>query len=189
MILELVSLGGYAVALIVAAHRDVTGYTPTAEDKLWLLRSVAREGHPRREVAKTLVNLFVLRRSRGSQESLTDLVRAYSKPVNPLWYPEGEKHVAAIQGLSVEARQKELTTAANRKYVYSTRTTFDNDTLAAVDEALRTGWSLDWTDFAAPEVKSKLEQRTEPRPHYNTFWSRAPGWPGYSVIGGKLVPK
>lgn len=172
-------------------------YRVTPDDKLWLLRAVEQEGAPRDQVARTLVNLFVYllntQGATGASKDLTTLVRCYASPVNPLWYPSGAKHVLYVaklrkQGLTVKIEQ-ENEAAKLRQTVHSTQTKFSPKTIDAVNNALSMGWTSDWTDYAAPHVDAskRYERRTESVQGKNTFWSRAPKWPGYTLIDGALV--
>lgn len=159
--------------------RDAAAYVPTSADVLWLRRAVEAEGAPRAGVARALVNLFMLQRSRGSTQTLTQLVRAYAQPVNPAWFTNGAKYLSATRTPAERAR------AEARERVHSTRTTFSADTQSAVAAALKAPFPVDVTDYAAADVDAsdKYEARTPARAGENRFWSRAPGWPGYSVDG------
>jgi len=171
------------------------------------LRAVQAEGRPRPEVARTLVNLFMYLRSgpRVHQSPLSDehetaptrpvlyptlesLVRSYAQPVNPRWYPDGSKIRERLPSLTPADRATVLKRAAARRDVHSTRIQFDRDTHEAVERALSSGWGLDWTDYAAPSMdrtaEKKYTRRTESRAGYNTFWTRAPGWGGYTAESG-----
>lgn len=179
----------YLGVLVMTAPLEPHGYEPTAEDKLWLLRSVSAEGEPKLMVARTLVNLYVYSRERnGYHGSLTDLVRAYSQPVNPNWYAQGEKHLERLRHLDGQAADKERELAFLREHVASAKTEFDYHTSLAVRNALSSPWRMDWTDFSAPgHIANHYERRTNDKPHENTFWTRAPGWTGYTVRAGRLV--
>lgn len=161
-------------------------YEVSADDKLWLLRAVEAEGAPKELVARTLINLFAWARAHGKEigQSLAKTVRTYAQPVNPAWYPGG-------QFVPLNAAPEELARAKRRRDVHSTRTAFSASTVDAVERALTTSWSLDWTDYAAPGVdgtRKGYERRTNDLPGQNTFWTRAPGWPGYSVeLEGELL--
>lgn len=159
-------------------------YEPTAEDRLWLSRAVAAEGAPQADVARTLVNLFMLQRAKGSDQTLTKLVRAYAQPVNPRWYPDGDLYLATAR-TEVERRASQ-----RRRDVHSTRMVFPPDVKRAVLLALETPFPSDWTDYAAPDVDASRKgyvPRTEATPGVNRFWSRSPGWGGYFVTGGAML--
>jgi hypothetical protein len=182
-------LGKYGKTTLQAAGKS---YVPTAEDWVWLARAVEAEGKPRLSVARTLVNLYA---STGfSRRSLADLVRAYAQPVNPRWYPEGElyrEHVAAMVRNHAPAKElaAELAKAERRKLVHSARDTFSPETVDAVNQALGSSWAEDWTDYAAPGIGQRkgYERRTADVKGLNTFWSRKPGWAGYSVTAEAVV--
>ena len=171
-------------------------YEPTPDDVLWLLRAVAAEGPPQDRVAETLINGFMWARSEGlwgSKRSLADWVRAYAQPVNPLWYPGGDKvreSIEATPHLEVDILRK----AAVRRDVHSTRTAFTESTRNAVMQALqREPAYRGATDYAAPWVAKPAPWLaiTESKPGENRFWQRpsARGWSGYLVrnSAGSLV--
>lgn len=163
-------------------------YVPTADDRLWLARAVAAEGPPQPMVARALVNLFMMQRSKGSTQTLAHLVRAYAQPVNPRWMPGGDLHIAALEkGEDTEAQ-------ASRRLAHSSRpmAAMPPYVTAAVDGALTASFLSDVTDYAAPTLdasKKGYRARGEPVPGYNRMWTRAPGWSGYVIgEGGSLLP-
>jgi hypothetical protein len=168
------------------AASNAQRYEPTSTDRVWLLRAVAAEGKPHAGVAQALVNLFMLRRSRGSLQTLATLVRSYAQPVNPRWFTSGDLFKAAPR----TAAQR--MTALQRENVHSVRTAFPSYVLAAVDDALARSFPSDVTDYAAPDVdaSAKYESRSEPTAGENRFWSRAPGWAGYmaNAAGAPMWP-
>lgn len=72
-------------------------YTLTETDVIWLARSIRGEcgPHPTREAAAavswTLMNRFMLLPAFAKWTSFTDLIRAFSQPVNPEWFADGSK--------------------------------------------------------------------------------------------------
>ena len=183
---------GAGVVMAVKSAKKTEAYTPTAEDKLWLMRAVEVEGPPREMVARALVNLFVWQRhNRPAYPTLAALVRAYAQPVNPKWFDDGSLFKQSYEKKATEkAKEDALKAAIRRRTVHSTRTVFAPETVQAVEKALSYAWPSDITDYAASFVDAshKYERRTESRPGVNTFWSRAPGWTGYQVTpDGKLT--
>lgn len=155
-------------------------YAPTAEDKLWLSRAVAAEGKPFAGVARALVNLFMLQRSKGNAQTLATLVRAYAQPVNPRWFPTGDLYLAHAR------TPLELDQALARQRTHSTRVSFGPQVVDAVEQALGTPFPTDVTDYAVPSFdasKKGYVPRTVAKPGENRFWTREPGWRGYFVDG------
>ena len=164
-------------------------YEVTPEDRLWLLRAVEVEGKPREMVARALVNLFALTRSKGSSAygTLASLVRAYAQPVNPRWFQQGDLYLAALaKAPNATAAARLRKAAKHRELVHARRMTFSPQTRAAVDAALKSGWQSDVTDYAAPtlDASKKYVPRSEPVAGENRLWTRAVGWAGYMVRSG-----
>ena len=92
----------------------VTEYEATDTDALVLAQAIAREGRPHNAVAWTLVQRFALLFPR--YDSLAGLVRAYAQPVNPRWFPDGDKHKARMRQLEGDkaAQEDEHRRAHNR---------------------------------------------------------------------------
>ncbi len=165
--------------------KNTKPYAPTSQDRLWLLRAVVAEGKPHHDVARTLVNLFMLQRSKGNKQTLSELVRAYAQPVNPRWFADGDK----FRALGAPTKQQ-LEQATSREFVHSMRNKFPDYVVAAVDTALRQGWSSDVTDYAVATLdasKKGYVARTQPIAGENRFWSRQPGWAGYVASGTGLA--
>lgn len=162
------------------------GYTPTSDDRLWLLRAVQAEGKPQPMVARALVNLFMRARAAGSSQTLAQLVRSYSQPVNPRWYPDGDLFMAKAR----TASEKEK--AEQRRDVASSRLVFAPEVQAAVERALTTPYVGDVTDYAAPNVDATSKgyvPRSVAAPGFNRLWTRDTKWAGYAVgMAGSLVP-
>lgn len=165
-----------------------TTYTPTDEDRLWLMRAVAAEGPPHEIVAETLVNGFMWARSKKRYpSSLATWVRAYAQPVNPMWFETGRMFQRSILKLDnafdIDCKRK----IAKQREVYSARIRFDARTRGAVKRALESTPKLPQaTDYAAHYVEKpgKWEACTDPSPGFNRFWTRpaALGWRGYTVV-------
>lgn len=171
----------------------IHAYEITPEDLIWLKRAVEHEGAPQESVANTLINLFTMlwTLKHSKFRDLKTLVQAYASPVNPSWFPSGQKHIKYAAGLSGAALANENVAAQRRQDVYSVQTSFSPSTELAVANATKDGTSFekDWTDYAAPHVNasSRYTRRTEPETGVNTFYTRSPGWPGYLVHGNILV--
>lgn len=168
------------------SSKNAPPYVVTEEDKLWLSRAVAAEGKPYAQVARALVNLFMLQRSKGNTQSLAQLVRAYAQPVNPRWFPGGDLFLAKSQRTPLDESQ-----ARARETVHSARTSFAPQVRDAVLDAVLTPYPSDVTDYAVPSLDGSAKgyvARSAPVRGENRFWTRAPGWRGYFVAGGLLVP-
>lgn len=87
-------------------------YDATDEDALVLAQAIAREGAPHDAVAWTLVQRFALLHPK--YPTLAAFVRAYSQPINPRWFPDGDKHLARLEQLDAAAQRDEKRRAANR---------------------------------------------------------------------------
>lgn len=162
-------------------------YYPTEEDRLWLLRAVVAEGKPEPMVARALVNLFMLQRSKGSGQTLSKLVRAYAQPVNPRWFPDGDLHQAAL------ANGQDTAARAAQRVLFSKRGfPFPQHVVAAVQRSLESPYAGDVTDYAAQNVDATpkgYSARSEPTPGFNRLWARDARWRGYAVeAGGALLP-
>lgn len=156
-------------------------YTPTADDRLWLLRATAAEGQPVDTVPRVLVNLFMLQRAGGSAQSLATLVRAYAQPVNPRWYPNGD----LFQKQYPKPTAAQLAQATARQNTLSARTSFTAPQTAAVDAAFSQGFASNATDYAAPTLKAKAGYTalTPPVTGVNRLWTRRASWAGYLADG------
>lgn len=166
-------------ALAFAGHT----YEPTDEDRLWLLRAVAREGADQDQVAQALVNGFCHAYAAEHEHSLAHHVQAYAQPINPRWFPEGDlfKHWHAID----PAKYSQVA-AERRRDVYSQATTFQLHVQAAAIKALTCGpfdIPASCTDYAAWWLINRWQTPlTAPvRNGPNRLWTRAPGWTGYTV--------
>lgn len=74
-------------------------YEHTEEDSLVLARAVAREGKPADAVAFALCQRFAFLYPHESYPTLASLVSAYSQPINPRWFPDGDLHRRKLQRL------------------------------------------------------------------------------------------
>lgn len=61
-------------------------YQLTTEDVVWAARMVVGEGD---EDTEALLWAMTQRYALGAWSTFTELLRAYSQPINPLWYPSG----------------------------------------------------------------------------------------------------
>ena len=154
----------------------------TAADALWLRRAVEREGEPREWVAQALVNRWALLKDKGGADypTLASFVRAYAQPVNPRWYPDGDRHLAALAAAPDEAKRAALIDRAQRRRdAYSVRKIFQPETEAAVARALKgpitlpAGVTEYATDTASARRRHGVPMRAEPGE--NAFWSHNPG--------------
>lgn len=88
-------------------------------DVLTLARAVDAEGYPKLAVAWTLLQRAAWVNSQQGPKTLSQVVTSYAQPLNPAWFPEGEKHqaeVARLKRLGDEAgAQKEVKRAWSRK--------------------------------------------------------------------------
>lgn len=161
------------------------GYRVTPSDRLWLLRAVQAESNKaddRHRVAQTLLNRFVFLKNRGSTAypTFTKFVRAYAQPINPKWESQSTSKCRANPRRCTDAM------IAKRRAA-RTRGSFDDSTVAAVNEALSRGMTaVDRTSvhYAAPGVSAAGKIKLTPdRRGYNTFYavSSSRGWRGYSV--------
>lgn len=123
----------------------------TPADALWLARSVEREGEPRTAVAQTMVNRWAWARDFSDRyPRLQDMVRAYSQPVNPRWFPDGDLHrarIAELEQLAAAESDPDRASAlrkerdrerarAPKRVEFSEAVEFSPRTLAAVRNAI-----------------------------------------------------
>lgn len=124
--------------------------TVTDTDRLWLARALEREGEPRKLVAQTLVNRWANASDWKPHRwpTLTDMVREYSQPVNPGWFPGGRllaKRVTELEGLGrirpdlqewARAEIQQELRRAELRPAYAAANSFSAPTLEAVHAAL-----------------------------------------------------
>lgn len=114
----------------------------TPEDRLWLLRAVAREGAPHDLVAQALVNRWAYLHDQrpGLYPTLAELVRAYAQPINPRWMPGGDLLERRLARLREAGVSQELLAAerqrARRRERYAEASDFPPHVLEAVAGAL-----------------------------------------------------
>lgn len=170
--------------------KNAAPYTPSADDRLWLLRATEAEGSPVDKVPRILVNLFMKQRAAGNKQTLTTLVRAYSQPVNPRWYADGDLFKKQVP----KPTKAQLTTAKYRSDIASKRTTFLAEVTKAVDAALSQSFPSNVTDYAAPTISAStatgqarasdgMVAVTAPQTGVNRLWTRDTKWSGYTVDG------
>jgi hypothetical protein len=163
-------------------------YTPTLEDRLWLLRAVSAEGPPKDIVAQTLINGFMWARSRKRYSlTLSSWVRAYAQPVNPRWFVDGDLFRKKLLSLSDPHDIECETRRAELRRKHSAKVRFDRQTTDAVDFALSSRPKLPTaTDYAAHYVAKDpaWQSCSDATVGQNRFWTRpaAIGWAGYSLI-------
>ena len=61
-------------------------------DVFKLAQAVEHEGYPREGVAWALLQRYAWLVTQGVQTSLAKLVEQYAQPINPAWFPNGQKH-------------------------------------------------------------------------------------------------
>jgi len=162
-------------------------YEATDEDRLWLLRAVAREGRVHRQVAQTLVNGFAWGHARKPKSipTLTWWVQAYAQPVNPRWFPDGK---IFQRWHAKDPKKYPLGAAMRRRDIYSVETRFEKPIVEAVERALTEGpvdIPANATDYAAAWIDATRKGQTPltaPKKGYNRLWTRAPEWDGYAVV-------
>lgn len=74
-------------------------YPITQEDRLDLIRAVAHEGKPYDGVTWSLLQRFAWLYPAGHFPTLSKFVKAYAQPINPRWFPTGDKHLAYVRHL------------------------------------------------------------------------------------------
>lgn len=139
------------------------------------------EGPPADLVAQTLVNRWAWLQdyNPGRYPTLTALVRAYASPVNPAWFPEGEKEREAEAAAQSPAELEHLKTRAiERRDVHSTRTAFSLVTANAVNQALSGPITLPAgvVHYAVSTKKRPdLPLLIDGGPGRNSFWGESAG--------------
>ena len=95
-------------------------YEVSDTDRVWLARSLWREGAPRTAVGHTLLQRFASLHPRYS--TLTRFLRAYVQPINPQWFPTGYKHkrkVARLKKAGKHDRAADEIERARRRIGYA----------------------------------------------------------------------
>lgn len=113
----------------------------TDSDRDWLARAVEAEGEPRALVAQTLVNRWANAADWHPHRwpTLTELVRDYSQPVNPGWFPGGPllmEHVAELEKLGKHAEAAAELRRAEMRPAHAARNSFTPATNDAVRRAI-----------------------------------------------------
>lgn len=117
-------------------------YTVTPTDREWFIRCLWREGKPQETVGHVLLQRFALLRSQGAKyATLTDFLRAYCQPVNPRWFPNGDKSKAFVRRATARgdtaAADKERDRAAQRvKYASTPISAIRDEFVNLADEIL-----------------------------------------------------
>lgn len=89
-------------------------------DVLWLARALWREGAPRAAVGYTLLQRFAALYPKYT--TLTQFLRAYCQPLNPQWFPSGQRSKRKVARLKKENRHIEAvkeTERAKKRMEYS----------------------------------------------------------------------
>lgn len=81
-------------------------------DRLDLTRAVAREGNPADAVTWSLLQRFAW--LFPAYKTLSDFVRSYAQPINPRWFPEGDKHLSYVASLKKQRKVSEIREAEER---------------------------------------------------------------------------
>lgn len=137
----------------------------TRDDVLALARAVDAEGYPKEGVTWALLQRAAWLHSHGKPLSVQKVVTSYAQPINPLWFPGGEKHVAEVARLKrigdERGAQAEMQRAVTR---------------------LRKA-AKPWEQLA-PDTREVIEKVLDgrlksPFPHVTHYWaSRAPDFAG-----------
>lgn len=113
-------------------------------DRVELARAVEAEGEPREMVAQALINRWAHLRDSGATMPLGEFVRAYSQPISPRWFPNGDRHLSMMRSAPDDATREELLRRAMRRQtVHAVREMFSAPTLAATRLALRGPLTID----------------------------------------------
>lgn len=160
--------------------KNAAPYAPTAEDRLWLLRATQAEGSPVDTIPRVLINRFMKLRAGGNKQTLTTFVRAYSQPVNPRWFPQGDLFKKNVP----KPTPQQLAVATARQNILSTRQTFLDTVTKSVDAALAKSFASNATDYAAPGIGGKnMVALTPAKTGVNRLWTVDTKWAGYTVDG------
>ena len=109
-------------SLVFSVRGDNYTYSISAKDKLVLTRAVAREGKPHEAVTWALLQRFAWLYPSGAFNTLAELVEAYAQPINPRWFPQGDKHKSAIRRAKTEKQKEQLEDRAERRLGYAEAT-------------------------------------------------------------------
>jgi hypothetical protein len=113
--------------LLIERGGDHYEYTISNKDKLDLTRAVAKEGKQPEAVTWALLQRFAWLYPTFS--TLSDLVKAYAQPINPRWFPNGDKHIGYLAYLkkinaNTDAIRRNEQLAKNR--VLNSTATYDD---------------------------------------------------------------
>lgn len=87
-------------------------YKLRENDVIWFARALWREGAPRAAVGYTLLQRFAALYPKYS--TLTQFIRAYAQPLNPAWFPTGQRHKRKIARLKKDNRHIEASKEIER---------------------------------------------------------------------------
>lgn len=101
-----------ALVFVTKGNNKTVRYILTKEDYLTLLQAVEYEGEPRDGVAWTLLQRFAF--LYPNFRSLASFIRAYAQPINPLWFPNGRKHLEWMRSLARNNKPGEAVAESKR---------------------------------------------------------------------------
>lgn len=159
-----------AVSAIFAASGKE--YIITDEDALWLARMVVGEGGKDASVEKirallwAIMNRFLLVPEQRKRTSLTDLVRAFSQPINPRWDGEGSDDFCAPGGKYYETDFCSSAKLKRRAQITAMPWAEIPKRIKDEIEALRSG------ELPLPKAMTKLFAMG--KPHRITNWASYP---------------
>lgn len=179
-------------------------YILNDEDYLTLLRAVEFEGSPKNAVAWTFLQRFAF--VYPTYTSLDKLIKAYSQPINPAWFPDGNRHKAYVKLLEGKGRDKEALEEIKRaeKRISKASTPISKisiDTINAVNKVFETNISPvpGSVHFRAPTIQTNVAENASiaqkefakirnliPIPYGNIIkenWLfESPGSKGFSIV-------
>jgi hypothetical protein len=149
-----------ALVFVTRGNNKTVRYILTNEDYLTLLRAVEFEGEPRDGVAWTLLQRFAFLYPQF--RSFTDFIRAYAQPINPLWFPNGVKHVDWVRtlvskGKTAEAEDEKRRAAKRVQYAATPLEKISSTTKDVVDTVFNLGVSPvpGAVHYRAPTIAAK----------------------------------
>lgn len=98
-------------------------YKLSDSDIVWLAKALWREGAPRAAVGYTLLQRFAALYPKYG--TLTKFIRAYCQPLNPAWFPNGQRSKRKVARLKKAGRHIEASKEidrAKKRIVYSQTT-------------------------------------------------------------------
>ena len=125
-------------SLVFSVRGEDFIYPISPRDRLVLTRAVAREGKPYNAVTWALIQRFAWLYPSGAYSTLADLVEAYAQPINPRWFPSGDKHKRAVARASNQAQRDKLEDRAEHRLDYADATydELDNKFITLVEAVL-----------------------------------------------------